>query len=32
MDIIDILLAKKLTSQGQVDTYAAKAQQAAKDA
>lgn len=32
MDIIDILLAKKMTSQGQVDTYAAKAQKAAQDA
>jgi len=32
MDIIDILLAKKMTSQGQVDTYAAKAKAAAEDA
>lgn len=32
MDIIDILLAKKMTSQGQVDTYAAKAAKAAQDA
>lgn len=32
MDIIDILLAKKMTSQGQVDTYAAKAKTAATDA
>lgn len=32
MDIIDIMLAKALTPQGQVETYAAKAQKAAQDA
>lgn len=32
MDLIDIMLAKALTSQGQVDTYAAKAQNAAAKA
>ena len=32
MDIIDIILAKALTPQGQVETYAAKAQKAAQDA
>lgn len=32
MDIIDIMLAKALTPQGQVDTYAARARQAAQNA
>lgn len=32
MDIIDIMLAKALTPQGQVETYAAKARKAAQDA
>ena len=32
MDIIDIILARALTPQGQVNTYAAKAQKAAQDA
>ena len=32
MDIIDIMMAKALTPQGQVDTYAAKARRAAQDA
>ncbi len=32
MDIIDILLAKRMTSQGQVDVYAAKAKNAAQSA
>lgn len=32
MDIIDIILAKQLTPQGQVETYAAKAQVAAENA
>ena len=32
MDIIDIMLARALTPQGQVETYAAKAQKAAQDA
>lgn len=31
MDIIDIIIAKSLTPQGQVETYAAKAQKAAND-
>ena len=32
MDILDIMLARALTPQGQVDTYAAKAQRAAQNA
>lgn len=32
MDIIDVVLARALTPQGQVETYAAKAQKAAQDA
>lgn len=32
MDILDIILAKSLTPQGQIDTYAAKAQKAVVDA
>lgn len=32
MDIIDIMLAKAMTPQGQIDTYAAKARKAAQDA
>lgn len=32
MDILDIVLAKSLTPQGQIDTYAAKAQKAVTDA
>lgn len=32
MDIIDVLLAKALSPQGQVETYAAKAAKAASDA
>lgn len=32
MDIIDVMLARALTPQGQVETYAAKAQKAAQDA
>ena len=32
MDIIDIILARALTPQGQIETYAAKAQKAAQDA
>jgi len=32
MDIIDIMLAKALTPQGQVETYAAKANKAAAKA
>jgi len=29
MDIIDVMLAKAMTPQGQIDTYAAKARKAA---
>jgi len=32
MDILDIILAKSMTPQGQIDTYAAKAQKAVTDA
>ena len=32
MDIIDIILAKKLTPQGQIETYAQKSQQAVANA
>ena len=32
MNIVDIMIAKALTPQGQVETYAAKAQKAAQDA
>ena len=32
MDIIDVMLARALTPQGQVDTYAARAQKAAQNA
>jgi hypothetical protein len=32
MDIIDIMLARALTPQGQITTYAAKARKAAQDA
>jgi hypothetical protein len=32
MDIIDIMIAKSLSSQGQIETYAAKARRAAQDA
>lgn len=32
MDILDIILAKKLTPQGQIDTYATKAEKAVSDA
>jgi len=32
MDILDIILAKSMTPQGQIDTYAAKAQKAVNDA
>ena len=32
MDIIDIMIAKALTPQGQINTYASKAQKAAADA
>ena len=32
VDIIDVMLAKAMTPQGQIDTYAAKAQQAVQNA